>query len=221
MVIHSGKGEAMHSVSRIIAGGCLVMGPALQAISTFYWSDRYQGITAGTLIVAATTCWLIGLVALYRLIEPRVPRYTAIALPPAIYGCVGGASFGLQGMHEELFDVSHSEAVRLIQQHPGAAFVTFWFAGSAFPLSLFMLGVVLTRIRAVPGPIGVLLFGGALAFPLSRVPREIAIAHLADLVLLVPFVYLGARMVLGHLALAPAADRSTAALPDSPMSSRQ
>ncbi|WP_345354561.1 hypothetical protein [Actinoallomurus liliacearum] len=221
MVIHSGKGETMHPVFRTIAGVCLVMGPALQGISTFYWTDRYQGITAGTLIVAATTCWLVGLVAVYRLIEPRVPRYAAIALPVAIYGCVGGASFGLQGMHEELFNVSHTEAVRLIEQHPAAAYVTFWFAGPAFPLSLFVLGVVLTRIRAVPWPIGVLLFGSAIAFPISRVPREIAIAHLADLALLVPFAYLGARIVMGHLAMAAAPGHSTAALPDSPMSTRQ
>ncbi|MEV5706808.1 hypothetical protein [Actinoallomurus sp. NPDC052274] len=221
MVIHEGEGESMHSVSRTIAGICLILGPALQAISTFYWTDRYQGITAGTLIVVATTCWLVGLVAVYRIVEPRVPRYAAIALPVAIYGCVGGASFGLQGMHEELFNVSHTEAVRLIQQHPAAAYVTFWFAGPAFPLSLFVLGVVLTRIRAVPRPIGVLLFVSAIAFPISRVPREIAIAHLADFALLVPFAYLGARIALGHPVLTPAPDRSTAALPDSPMSTRQ
>ena len=188
----------MHPVSRTIAGTCLILAPAIQAISTFYWSDRHQGITAGTLIVAASVGWIVGLVAVYRLIEPRVPRYAAVALPVAVYGCVGGASFGLQGMQEELFDVSHAQAVRLIQEHPAAAYVAFWFAGLAFPFSIFVLGVVLTRISAVPLPIGVLIFVSAVAFPISRIPREIAIAHLADLALLVPFAYLGVRMAMGH-----------------------
>ncbi|MCO6006735.1 hypothetical protein NE236_17255 [Actinoallomurus purpureus] len=189
----------MHAVHRTVAGACLIMGPAIQGLSTFYWSDRHQGITAGALIVVATICWIVGLVAVYRLIEQRVPRYAALALPVAVYGCVGGASFGLQGMHEELFNVSHAQAVRLLHEHPAAAYVAFWFAGTAFPISVFVLGVVLTWIRAVPVPISVLIAVSAIAFPLSRIPREIAIAHIADLALLVPFAYLGARMAMGGL----------------------
>ncbi|WP_433181009.1 hypothetical protein [Actinoallomurus sp. CA-150999] len=214
----------MHPVSRTIAGACLILAPTIQGISTFYWSDRHQGITAGTLIVAATIGWIVGLVAVYRLIEPRVPRYAAVALPVAVYGCVGGASFGLQGMQEELFGVSHTQAVHLLQEHPAAAAVAFWFAGLAFPASVLVLGVVLTRIRAVPVTIGVLTSVGAVAFPLSRIPREIAIAHVADLTLLIPFAYLGIRMAMGHpqplrvAAPIPAPRRFS---PDSPVSRRQ
>ncbi|GAA4631076.1 hypothetical protein GCM10023196_058970 [Actinoallomurus vinaceus] len=189
----------MPPVSRTIAGACLILAPTIQGISTFYWSDRHQGITAGTLIVAATICWIVGLVAIYRLIEQRVPRYAAVALPAAVYGCVGGASFGLQGMQEELFNVSHAQAVHLLQDHPAAAFVAFWFAGLAFPVSIFVLGVVLTWTRAVPVPIGILISVSAAAFPLSRIPREIGVAHVADLALLIPFAYLGIRMAMGHV----------------------
>ena len=188
----------MHALSRVIAGICLITGPVLQGIATFYWSDRYQGIAAGTLILVAALCWIVGLVAVFRLVEPRVPRYAAIALPAAVYGCVGGASFGLQGLHEELFGVPHAQAVRLLGAHPAAAYIGFWFAGLLFPISIFVLGVALTRIRAVPLPIGVLISVSAATFPLSRIPREITIAHVADLALLVPFTYLGARIAIGN-----------------------
>jgi hypothetical protein len=137
----------------------------------------------------------------FRILLARVPRYAAIALPVAVYGCVGGAAFGLQGMQEELFNVSHAQAVRLLDQHPAAAYVAFWFAGTAFPISLFVFGVVLTRIRAVPVPIGVLVFVSAIAFPLSRIPREVALAHMADIALLVPFAYLGTRIAMGRPAM--------------------
>ncbi|MEV0399730.1 hypothetical protein [Actinoallomurus sp. NPDC050550] len=211
----------MPPVSRTIAGACLILAPAIQGISTFYWSDRHQGITAGALIVAATICWIVGLVAVYRLIEPRVPRYAAVALPVAVYGCVGGASFGVQGMQEELFGVSHTQAVHLLQEHPAAAFVAFWFAGSAFPLSVLVLGVVLTWIRAVPVPIGILTSVSAVTFPLSRIPREIAIAHVADLALLIPFAYLGIRMAMGHPQPLRIAAPAPSFSPDSPVSRRQ
>jgi hypothetical protein len=209
-----------HRLSRTVAGICLIMGPALQGISTFYWRGHYQGVAAGTLIVLATVCWIVGLVAVYRLIEPRVPRYAAVGLPLAIYGCVGGASFGLQGMHEEMFGVSHARAVHLLHEHPAAANLVFWFAGPTFPLSMFVLGAVLLRIRAVPALIGVLLCVSAIAFPLSRIPREMSIAHLADLALLVPFAHIGVRMVMGRFQPlrvdAPAGRRRRENSPESP-----
>ncbi|MDO3705734.1 hypothetical protein Q3W71_29100 [Micromonospora sp. C28SCA-DRY-2] len=61
-----------------------------------------------------------------------------------------------------------------------------------FPLVLVALGVMLLRLRAAPVAIGVLVLGGV-AFPLSRITREASIAHVADLLLLLPFLYLGIR----------------------------
>jgi len=181
-------------LSALVGAGCLVAAPMLQGLSTFFWNDGSQGIDTGTLIVLATVCWIVGLTAVFRGIEDRAPRYTAIAYPLAMYGCVGGATFGVQGMLEELFRSDHTEAVRLIGEHPSAAYLAFWFAGSLFPLSVFALGAVLTRVRAVPAAVGVLICAGALAFPLSRIPREPLVAHLADLLLLVPFAYLAVRL---------------------------
>ena len=180
----------------------MILGPALQATGTFFWRDGVQGISAAAIGIVSMLAWLVGLIAVFRSIEVRVPRYAAVGLPVAIYGALAGVAFGVQGMDEELFGVSHGEAVRLLEAHPLAAAVVFWLAGPAFPVSLFALGVVLARIRVVPVPVGVLICLGAVAFPMSRISREPAIAHLADLLLLLPFLYLGARMITNGLAVA-------------------
>ncbi|MFC4909219.1 hypothetical protein [Actinomadura gamaensis] len=181
--------------TRIIAGSCLVLAPTVQALSTFFWEENRQGITTGTLIMVSTVFWIVGLAQLFRDIEPRVPRYATVAFPLAVYGCLGGDSFGLQGMFEELFGVGHDHAVRLLQEHQAAAFTTFWMAGVLFPTSLFVLGVVLTRIKYVPAPSGILLAVGAVVFPASRIPREVVIAHVADLILILPFAHIGILML--------------------------
>ncbi|MGI5238538.1 hypothetical protein [Dactylosporangium sp. CA-139066] len=197
----------MRRLTGIVAGACLVAAPTIQALSTYFWNDGYQGVNTGTLLILATVCWIVGLTAVFRSIEDRVPRYTAIAHPLAMYGCVGGAAFAVQGMQEELFNADHVEAVRLLGEHPSAAFLAFWVAGVLFPTSVFVLGAVLTRIRAVPVPVGLLTCAGALAFPLSRIPREPGLAYVADLLLLLPFAYLGIRLAaqaLGTRARQPA-----------------
>ncbi|GAB2822770.1 hypothetical protein GCM10027176_28870 [Actinoallomurus bryophytorum] len=197
---------SMQTSTRVIAGICLIAAPAVQALSTFFWNDHRQGITTGALIVIATVCWIVGVAAVFRLIEPRVPRFAAIGLPVAVYGCVGGTAFGVQGMNEELFNVSHAEAVRLLDEHQLAAMVGFWISGPLFPTSMFVLGLVLARIRAVPVATGLLISAGAIAFPLSRIPREVVIAHLADLVLLIAFAHLGVLLATGKMRL-PLRDR--------------
>lgn len=196
----------------MIAGVCLIVAPAVQALSTFFWDGHRQGVTTGALIVIATVCWITGVVAVFRLIEQRVPRYAAIGLPLAIYACVGGVSFGVQGMNEELFNVSHAEAVRLLNEHPLAAFVAFWTAGPLFPAGMFVLGLVLARIRAVPVATGLLISAGAIMFPLSRIPRETLIAHLADLVLLAAFAHLGFLLAAGKMR-SPWRDRPVTTTP--------
>ncbi len=189
----------MNNPTRVTAGVCLVLGPVLQAAATFYWQDGRQGVDAATLIVLSTAAWLLGLIGVFRSVENRLPRYAAVGLPVALYGALSGVSFAVQGMHEELFGVSHQQAVDLLNQHPWQARIVFWIAGPLFPISLFVLGIALARIRAVPLWAGALVCLGALAFPLSRIPREATVAHLADLLLLLPFAYLGVRLALTGL----------------------
>ncbi|WP_422773818.1 hypothetical protein ACN28C_13530 [Plantactinospora sp. WMMC1484] len=182
----------------------LILGPVLNAVASFFWQPDTQGVTAGTLTALSCACWLIGLLALYDQLRAEAPRYVAVALPLTVFATVGGVAFGVQSIHEVLFDASHADTIALLDQHPFAAWALYWVAGPLFPLVLFLLGVALLRLRATPLPVGVLLCLGALAFPLSRISREAAVAHVADLLLLLPFLYLGVRALRGRSGSRPA-----------------
>jgi hypothetical protein len=171
----------------------LVIGPALNFAAGFFWLHDTQGATSGTLAALGITCWLIGLIALYEKLRPYAPRYAATALPLTVFGAAGGLAFSIQSIHEEMLGISHAAAVERLNEFPLAANTLYWICGPLFPLALVALGVMLLRLRAAPAAIGVLVVLGGLAFPLSRITREASIAHAADLLLLLPFLYLGIR----------------------------
>ncbi|MEU8086117.1 hypothetical protein AB0B57_21220 [Micromonospora sp. NPDC049101] len=171
----------------------LILGPALNLLAGFFWQNDTQGSTAGTIIVLSTACWLIGLIGLFERLRPSTPRYVAVGLPVTVFGAIGGVAYGVQSIHEGLFAVSHADAVERLGEHPFAAFAVYWTCGPLFPISLFVLGLVLARTRVAPLPVGIMVSLGAVVFPLSRITREASIAHLADLFLLLPFLYLGLR----------------------------
>ena len=173
----------------------LILGPALNLLAGFFWQNDTQGVTAGTLIVLSSGCWLIGLIGLFERLRPTAARYVAVALPVTVFGAVGGVAYGVQSIHEGLFAVSHADAVERLGEHPFAAFAVYWTCGPLFPASLFVLGLVMAKVRAAPLPVALMVSVGAVVFPLSRVTREASIAHLADLFLLLPFLYLGVRSI--------------------------
>ncbi|MFI6077147.1 hypothetical protein ACIA5C_37000 [Actinoplanes sp. NPDC051343] len=104
--------------------------------------------------------------------------------------------------------MSHADAIERLGEHPFAAFAVYWTCGPLFPISMFVLGLVMAKMRAAPLPAGIMISLGAVVFPLSRITREASIAHLADLFLLVPFLYLGLRSMFGSRGLpGPLGDR--------------
>lgn len=172
----------------------LLLGPALNGAATFFWKPDTQGAVAGALSGLASGLWLIGLLGLYR----QLPyRYARALVPLAVLGTVGGVAFSVQAVHEQMFGVGHAATVELLNGYPLAATTLFWICGPLFPFSVAALGVVLWRARAAPVPLAVLLVIAAAAFPLSRVSREIDLAHAADLLMLVPFGWLAVRGTAG------------------------
>ena len=168
----------------------VILGAALNLIAGFFWQDGRQGVTGGTLTALSTGCWLIGLIGIYERLRPRAPSYVAVALPVTVFGAVGGVAFAVQAVYEEVLGVSHTVAIDRLNEYPLAT-VLFWICGPLFPVALASLGAALIRLRTAPLPVGVLLVLGSAAFPLSRVTRQASIAHVADLLLLLPFLYLG------------------------------
>jgi hypothetical protein len=60
-----------------------------------------------------------------------------------------------------------------------------------FPLSLLILGAMLIRTKSLPLWAGLLICVAAIAFPVSRIPRISLVAHVADVLMLVPLAYAG------------------------------
>ena len=172
----------------------LILGPVLNLVAGFFWQDGRQGATAGTLIALSTGCWVIGLFGVHQRLRPRAPRLVAATVVLTVFGAVGAVAFAVQAIHEEIFHISHAEAVDRLNEYPIAADL-YWLCGPLFPLCLAALGLILWRLRAAPLPVYALLIVGSAAFPVSRITRQASIAHVADLLLLIPFLYLGVQQL--------------------------
>lgn len=166
----------------------LLIAPLLYAISGFYWLNGGQySVTCGSYIIIGSFFWIFALDGLFALLKENSPRYAVLGKAIAIYGCVvGGICFGLQGVFAEMFNISHPNMLKALAQHPVAANVIFWIAGPAFPISIFLLGVMLTVKKTIPVWCGTLLAVGGLLFPVSRILRIEWVGHLVDVMMLAP-----------------------------------
>jgi hypothetical protein len=180
---------------RQLWGLSLILAPALFAASTFFWvqaNGRVEyGAIGGATIALATVFWIPAFIGLFDLLKDRMPRYATWGLLVAIYGCIGGVAFGLEGLFAEAFRISHDVRREAWASFPTAFNVTFFWPGPLFPLSLLILGAMLIRTRSLPLWAGVLICLAAIAFPVSRIPRIALVAHAADLLMLVPLAHTG------------------------------
>lgn len=172
-----------------------MLAPALFAVSTFFWvrtNGRVEyGAIGGAIIAIATVFWIPAFMGLFALLKDRMPRYATWGLLVAVYGCLSGVAFGLEGLFAEAFRISHDVRRAAWAAFPTAFNLTFFWPGPLFPLSLLILGAMLMRTRSLPLWAGVLICLGAIAFPVSRIPRIALLAHAADALMLVPLLYTG------------------------------
>jgi hypothetical protein len=176
-----------------ISFAALILAPLLLALSTFLWNRGEYGVAGGTLLGLSTVFWIGCFAVLFGLLRRKFPIYSSLGFIIAVYGCLGGANFGIAGVFSETFGISHREFLQGAAGHPmGFNLLLFW-PGPLFPLSLLVLGIQLARKRVIPGWVAAMVCLGALAFPVSRIPRIEWIAHTADVLLAIPLFYLGCR----------------------------
>lgn len=180
---------------KTVWGLCLIIAPAIMAVSSFFWQNGRYNVTGGTLVVIDTLFLIPAFIALFSFVKPVYPRYAAWGQLVAILGCIAGANFGFADFYAQAFNIPHQTYLNTLANYPVAANLLLFQTGPLVPLSLLVLGVVLLRLRAVDTWVAVLLCAGAIMFPLSRIARNGALAHISDALWLVPLAYTGIKML--------------------------
>ena len=139
--------------------------------------------------------WSYGFVGLFSLFKEKSPWYSRIGLLYAFYGCLGGIGFGFEGLYSDIFAVSDKIGVEDHELYPLPMNLVLFWAGPAFPVTLMIFGVMFITKRLGARWIGMLFILGALAFPASRISRAQYIAHVADILLLIPLVLIAVQFV--------------------------
>lgn len=183
--------ETTLPLSKTAGGLSLIAAPLVFAASTFFWKEGQYGVTGGTLINLSQVPWIISFIVLFDKLKLEMPRYASVGLIVAIYGCLSGANFGFVGVYGEAFQIPHKTYLETFLHYPLSANLLLFWPGPLFPLSLLVLGIVLIRRKKVDLWLGILLCLGAIAFPLSRIPRMESIAHAVDFLLAIPLVIIG------------------------------
>ena len=176
-------------------GASLVAAPALSAASTFFWDDGDYGLDGGLLGILSSVFWGLGFVGLFGLLRERSPVYAAVGLLVAMYGVIAGALFAFEDLHAAALGISHERSTEALAQHPIHAALALWLPGPVYYLNLIVLAVALVRAGQIPRWTGGLVGLAGAVYPVSRIPRIQLLAHTADLLLLVPMVYLGVRFL--------------------------
>ena len=177
-------------------GLSLILAPTLQAISTFFWVGGEYGVTGGTILVFSMIFWIPSLLFLFSIVSYKMPRYAAWGFLIAVYGFVSGVNFGFLGVLSEVFSIPHENYIRELSEYPIASNLLLFQAGPLAPLSLVVLGIVFLYSKVVDWKIGLLIMTGGIVFPLSRISRTEWIAHIADIIQLIPLVVLGSKTIL-------------------------
>ncbi len=179
---------------RIVSQLALCAAPLLSALSTFYWIEQdgrlEYGLVGGTVVFLAAPFWFFAFIALCDLLQNAAPRLAAWGPLPLAYGAVGAAAFGLDAVFADAFALTHDARMQAWAAHPLIFNLILFWPGPIVPLGLLILGILLLRYRAVPLWSGLLLALSGIAFPVSRIARVESIAHAADLMILIPMVYI-------------------------------
>jgi len=179
-----------------LLGASLIIAPLLFSASTFFWKNGEYGVTGGTIMTLSIVFWIPAFIALFNKLKDKMPGYCSIGLLVAIYGCISGVSFGFVGVFSEAFNISHQTYLEAASRYPLSFNLIFFWSGPLFPLSLLVLGINLVRKKVIPAWAGILICLGAISFPVSRIPRIELIAHIADVLLAIPLIFIGYSYII-------------------------
>ena len=182
-----------------VAGVCLIVGALLWAPATQF---EYSGglFWAGVFGLVIYILFVPGLLGIARLLRQPSPRLSVVVGLLIAAGCVGGASFHTALLHEwaaRTAGTPEAMMAAIMEVTEGRVFPVLVIFSIQFPISLLTLSVGLFRSRTAPTWVAVLLAIGAVVFPVGHIGTIQLVSHLAEVILLVPLVWLGLRLLRG------------------------
>ncbi len=182
-----------------VAGVCLIAGALLLAPATQF---EYSGglFWAGVFGLVIYILFVPGLLGIARLLRQPSPRLSVVAGLLVAAGCVGGVSFQAAMLHEwaaRTAGTPEAMMAAIMEVTEGQVFPVLVIFSFQFPISLLTLSVGLFRTHTAPTWVAVLLAIGAVVFPVGHIGSIQLVQHLAEVILLVPLVWLGLRFLRG------------------------
>lgn len=165
-------------------------GDAIRVLGGLFWAGVF-GLVIYILFVP-------GLLGIARLLRQPSPRLSVVVGLLIAAGCVAGASFQTALLHEwaaRTAGTPEAMMAAIMEVSEGQVFPVLVIFSIQFPISLLTLGVGLFRTRTTPIWVAVLLAIGAVVFPVGHIGSIQLVQHLAEVILLVPLVWLGLRFL--------------------------
>lgn len=166
-----------------------LVAPLLLALSQFFWVDGVLTSTAGALQVLSFLFWIFAFQGMFEQIKDQYPKYAVLGFFLAVYGCLAGNNFGVDGIFIDAYrNIVNDPAAGFNGKVGNAALIAFFIPGALAPLSWLILGVLFLIHKKIHIWVAILLIISAIGFPLSRIPRIDWLAHLDNVILLISMV---------------------------------
>lgn len=166
-----------------------LVAPLLLALSQFFWVDGVLTSTAGALQVLSFLFWIFAFQGMFEQIKDQYPKYAVLGFFLAVYGCLAGNNFGVDGIFIDAYrNIVNDPAAGFNGKVGNAALIAFFIPGALAPLSWLILGVLFLIHKKIQVWVAILLIISAIGFPLSRIPRIDWLAHLDNVLLLISMV---------------------------------
>jgi hypothetical protein len=178
------------TLEKNVQGFSLVAAPLLLFASSFFWSNGEYSVPCATLLILSTFFWIPAFTGLFQLIKNKMPRYSVFGLWIAVFGCISGVCFAFLGYLVSIFDIPHQTYLQTLSQYPFTSQLLLFASGPLFPLSVFFLGIIFSLKKTVPAWQALLFSFAGITFPLSRITRVVWVAHIADVLFLIPCFFI-------------------------------
>lgn len=182
----------MHTLSKTQINvwlASLVLAPLLLTAAHLFGNTYALNETSGWLGVLAFTVWILAFQGLFRLVQDRMPVYAVVGFVLAVYGCVAGTNFMVDGIYLEALGIDTVTGKNDLHARFGiGGLLAFYLPGLLFPLSFVALGISYLRTKILPPWLAVFLIVAGICFPLGRIPRIAALIHLDNVLMLVSHI---------------------------------